>query len=184
MVDLHVQNDTGNTPNANSYEDEMFVTDYLTMTGREDDWVAADVQDQRKALVWAKDFIDLIYGNVLKGIKLTADQETEFPRDCAYDNAGRQITGIPLKVKKAVSEVALLKIQGVEFFTYVEANETTTTSATGAVKKEGFEIGPIKETTEYDSSGSTSVQTQLVSYFPIVEALMSEFVDNSNEVIS
>ena len=71
-------------------------------------WEVADTVDKEKALRFATEFIDGVYdGSWIGEHPGTSTQTLAWPRNGAVDGEGRSVTGIPQRVRDAVSRLAL-----------------------------------------------------------------------------
>ena len=89
---------------ADSYQSLAEMEAYAEARGWAD-WLAAGEDAQEAAAREATLYIDTI--TRYRGIRLNADQSTEFPREGLSDWSGYTITGVPARVKRAHSLLAL-----------------------------------------------------------------------------
>lgn len=159
-ITLLLQNESGTVDGANTYIDEAYFADYSEQRGR--DLSDYDAEVIKAALVEARDFMDNRWDYV--GEQSQRDQDTEFPRDNAYDKNDYVITGIPKSVKKAQAEYAYIRLlQGTPL------NPTPTRDATGArVIQYAESVGPISESKTY-ASGATVQPPEYPSADSILE---------------
>lgn len=101
-----VQNDLGTVADANAYVDVAFFKQYHLDRGRP---AAAALTDDKiqVGIVRATDYVDNRFDDRFAGSMLEDDQSTEWPRQDAYFDSGKAIEGIPLVLKRAISEYAL-----------------------------------------------------------------------------
>ncbi|MEZ5781162.1 MAG: DnaT-like ssDNA-binding protein [Rhizobiaceae bacterium] len=85
------------------------VSAYLTARGQQAAWAAAEPAAQEAAIIEATSFLDAAFSWVGKLEDL--EQTLGWPRACATDREGRTLTGIPMAVKNATSELARSRAQ-------------------------------------------------------------------------
>lgn len=91
--------------NSNSYISVEFADDYFADRG-DASWDATSYMDKQVALIRATDYININYAFV--GIIFSAEQALEWPRSNAIDINGNLLEGIPISLKKATAELALI----------------------------------------------------------------------------
>jgi hypothetical protein len=105
--------------NANSYIDVAFADAYHTEHGN-GAWLTADTTTKNSALIEATQSIELLYGQEYASIPMASYplQALLFPRFTMIINKIQIIQSrqIPVQLKKAVAEVALMKINNVNIF--------------------------------------------------------------------
>lgn len=89
---------------ADSYQTLAEMDAYAEARGWAD-WVDADDDAKEAAAREATLYLDTIAR--YRGVRLNADQSTEFPRTGLTDWSGYAVTGVPFKVKRAHSLLAL-----------------------------------------------------------------------------
>ncbi|MNV94103.1 hypothetical protein D3C71_1888740 [compost metagenome] len=95
------------------------------------------------------------------GYQYAKGQTTEWPRSAAYDKRGDRLEGIPLPVVWATCEYALRALSA-------DLLADPDRDSTGqAIKSKSEEVGPIKESIEYQDYGGF----QLPSY-PLADAIL------------
>lgn len=100
---LIVQTNAG-LSTADSYQSIVELDAYAEARGWAD-WVSADDERKEAAAREATIYLDTVAR--YKGVRLTADQSTEFPREGLVDWSGYTIAGVPGRVKRAHSLLAL-----------------------------------------------------------------------------
>lgn len=115
------------------------VSAYLTARGQQAAWTGASTSVKEAAIIEATSFLDAAFSWVGKLEDL--EQTLGWPRVCATDREGRRLTGIPVAVKNATSELANLALNG-------RLMPMTVATSSGAVTRE--RIGDVE--TEYDHS--------------------------------
>lgn len=171
-VTLILQNDSGTVEDANTYVDLDYVTNYNAQRGR--DLSEYEAEDVLAAIVEARDFMDNRWDYV--GQKSQREQDTEFPRENAYDKDDYIVTGIPKSVKKAQSEYTWIRLsQGTAL------NPTPTRDPSGRnVIQYAESVGPISESKTYASGGSYQEPD-----YPSADSILERtgLVNASNRVI-
>lgn len=161
-----VEDGTG-LSDANSYVSVEFADDYFSARGVSE-WSACENKEQ--ILVKSTDFIDSIYQ--WKGKKEFENQALRFPRVELRDYEGAEIKGIPLCLKQAVCDAALLVINGTELF--------QTKNENGSVVSET--ITTLSFTYAKDESSDKTTSTTL--YDSINTKLRGLFRENTQRIIS
>ena len=100
---LVVEDGTGKS-NANAYDSLANVTAYHQARGNKA-WVLLSEIKQESAILYATRELDR---NNWRGSPVKGDQALGLPTEDGVDDYGRDITGIPLKVRQALAELALL----------------------------------------------------------------------------
>lgn len=158
-----VQNDAGDVASANALISVAYFTDYHTDRGVD---LASYTQAQKEAaIVKATSYLDARFA--FFGEAISAD--TAWPRTGVYVN-GAEVTGIPLAVKKAVAEYALIALLGTDLW------KDPLTDASGRVVEETeVSAGPVSERIKFavssGSSGGGAVRPQ-VPRFPVADAII------------
>jgi hypothetical protein len=107
------------TPGANSYASDTEATAYFSERGNPE-WTGSATVKQA-ALIRATAYIDARYGELFKGRKVNALQPLAWPRLDAFDpdvygntayQRGYPFIGIPLRLKVAVYEAAVIALGG------------------------------------------------------------------------
>lgn len=184
---------------ANSYASISYADDYHEGRGNTS-WTHSSVTDAEKenALVRATDYIEKRFGTKFRGWRGSSTQSLQWPRIDAEDNAGYLVSGVPDKLKQAVTEYAMRSISLHELSpdpispVPVQKNlngHTRDLSATGKVSKQTEKVGPIEESTEYQFGDDTvtaaglSTKSSLVSdynipEYPAADMLLEELLAN------
>jgi hypothetical protein len=117
------------------------------------------------AIIKATDFIELKYRTKFKGKILEDVQALSFPRISLYDNAGRVIEGIPVRLKQATAEYAKRAL------TEELISDPTLDVSGNAIVSKTEKVGPIEESTTF-SQGSP----QLFKNYPAADRLLEEYI--------
>lgn len=139
-----VQDDTGSVVGANAYAS---AADFRTYHGDRGTDVTSHTDDAiQKAIVKATDYMDGRWR--FRGDKLRLEQRTAWPRSLPEDDDQFFRTGIPVEVKEACFEYALIALSG-------ELNPTPTRDAAGqGIQSKSSTVGPISESVTYVGGGS------------------------------
>ncbi len=157
---LVVEDGTGLTT-ANSYASVLEVDAYFTERGNAA-WNGAASKDT--LLIAATDYLDATYGPKFKGLALTSTQSLQFPKDV--------FTGIPVQLKRACFELALLAVSGSLFAPNVTAEEAL-------LKAKSVTVGPVTTNKEFFGR-KTSSDTPVYSK---VEALLKPLLKTVSSVV-
>lgn len=190
MAAVFTPEDGSGLPNANAYLALADVTQYHEDRGN-DFWVSGTgVTDAKRqtAIVRATSYIDKRFGRKFKGQRQNLDQALAWPRIGAFDDDGFQFPDIPTQLKQAVSEYALRALiyqtLAPDPLRPVPSQDMTTGTQeteviTGQVKSKRVQVGPISESTTYESAqdvlarnisaGTRSVQSSIMNDFNIPE---------------
>ena len=129
---------------ANTYVSLADAETYHTNYGNVDWTGNADDELKKQALVLASQAVDLLYGaKYMSGILPDSTQALLFPRMWFTDNDSRIVkeNNIPLCLKNAVCEIALLQMAGENIFPLA--------STGNLVKTSKVKVGDIETSTEY-----------------------------------
>lgn len=165
---LIVQLDDGSITNANSYCDKTFANAYFLEVGNST-W--AGLSDSTKDILLIKSFryIEQAFHANWKGYKLTATQNTDWPRFNVFD-FDYQLTGIPTCLKQAQCEYSI----------YANSNSfynDQTYNSTGQVLSETETVGPISTSTTYAMGGAP-----IVKFIPDAYFIIARLIQPSNRV--
>lgn len=161
---LTVEDGTG-LEDANTYASVSETDDYHALRGNAQ-WDELSNNAKESALVKATDYIDTRWGGRFRGSPLESGQALEFPRANLKDRYGRDITGVPDKVKKAAAEYALRAIVS-------DLMPDPEFDSTGArVTRRTEIVGPIEETVEYAENGVSAITRP----YPAADKLLADFV--------
>lgn len=120
--------------------------------------------DVTAAIVRATDYVDKRFGRRFRGDKLDGDQGLEWPRVSAYTDEDFLISGVPVILKRAIAEYALLAIQlgrnlapvpTPDFGILDPATGEVTNVSSGKIVEQSSEVGPIKESFKYATGDQT-----------------------------
>lgn len=103
-----VQNDQGTQAGANAYISAAFFTAYHTDQGTMPSGPPSDSAIEA-AIVRATRYMDGRWKWVGEG-RLQSEQTTAWPRVGAYDDSRNYVDGVPLEVKNACAEYALIEL--------------------------------------------------------------------------
>jgi len=138
-----VQNDSGNVVDANSYILEGFFVSYHADRGNTYSATSTEIE---QALVKATDHLDVAFQFV--GDRLNLDQSTAWPRRNAEDIDGYLRNGIPVEVKEAAAEYALIALT-------TSLDPTPVRDETGrTVISKTDVVGPIEESRTFAAGGA------------------------------
>lgn len=134
-----VQNDSGGIGGANAYVTVAEFRAYHADRGTDVvGYVDADVQT---AVVRATDYLDTRF--TFRGDKVTTAQRTAWPRTGPEDDDELVRVGVPVEVKEACSEYALVALT-------TEVNPSPDLDSSGrAVQSKSSSVGPISESISY-----------------------------------
>jgi len=93
------------TVGTNSYVSADDADTYMTNRGSPAAWTAASNDAKAAALIKATQYLDAVYS--WRGCILSTAQALGWPRSNVWDDEGRNVTGIPQRVKDATCELAL-----------------------------------------------------------------------------
>lgn len=133
-----LQGDTP-VPGANAYIDVAFHRSYWADRGVDLSTVA-DV-DLEIDIIKGTQYLDLRFEYV--GERVDRDQNTEWPRQFAYNDRGDYVTGLPLAVKQATSEYSY-RARSAPLLVDPESDPLGR-----AIKSKAEAVGPISEKVEY-----------------------------------
>ena len=137
-----VQDDNGSILNANAYISVAQFKEYHSARGNPIRHLSA--LEIQQAIVRATDYLDQRFNYV--GEKTRREQETQWPREDAYDSDDNPVYGIPFEVVRATSDYALIASQ-------MQINPTPIREDNGRIVSQRFEkVGPLEERTVYEGS--------------------------------
>ncbi len=159
-ITLRIQDNNGNTENANTYIDVEWFTEYCEENGydimaefgepdqSDPPVIAVNEETIKVHLVRAKKHMDIAH--TYKGEAASNDGSSAFPRIDLTDRAGYLVTGIALPMKQAQAEFAWLSKTLPEGL-----NPNPTRDASGALVTQISErVGPISESKSFAMGGS------------------------------
>lgn len=141
-----VEDGTGLT-DANSYVSVSGADAYFAERG-ETKWSTFTASKKDNLLILATDYIDTAYR--WRGKKATPEQALQFPRENCIDNDGFVREGVPLEVKKAVMECALLIGNDNEVYSVEDENGAVISEKIGDLAFTYETKDKMKESTRYD----------------------------------
>lgn len=163
---LTVEDGTG-LPSANSYISVADADAYFAERGNAA-WAALDNAAKEVALIQGTEFIDLRWGQKLKGGQVSTEQALAFPRSGVYSAQGALYSAdsVPRRVALACCEYALQSTAGALY-------GTPAAPSSGEVKKKKVQVGPVVTETEYFDGATGSVGMLSV---PKADAYMKPFI--------
>jgi hypothetical protein len=153
---MTVEDGTG-LSTANSYASVAEADAYHTLRGNTA-WTGAD-EVKEAALIRATSYITGEYSSRWPGYRSSATQALDWPRSEALDSDGYYQSGVPVAVKVATIEAALLEL--VTAGTLTESQDRG-----GAIVRE--KVGPIE--TEYSDNAPTG------TVYPTIKLALSRLV--------
>jgi hypothetical protein len=182
---------------ANAYISTAFLDKYASSRGNFI-YANSPVEQMQQAIVQATDYIDQryrfkgtkliqtlgdpamnldigfitpwltpqIFGQVPYLTPATTSQTTEWPRQGVVDYNGDTINGIPKAIKAACAELALRALNGI---TLQQDYDPNISVAGGVVASYSVEVGPIKESTSFD----TKLGLGFFPTFPQVDRILT-----------
>jgi hypothetical protein len=152
-----VEDGTG-LPNADSYASVAAADAYFLARGNAT-WAAALTADKESALVRATQSLD---GRCSwRGVRLTSAQGLRWPRALAIDDDGYSLDGVPLRLRYATIEAAVVELGK-------PGALTTALARGGQIRRE--KVGEI----EIEYSGGAPVKTA----YPAVDGYLSALVES------
>lgn len=142
---------------ANSYTTVQVFKEYHSTRGV--DLTPYTDQQIEFGLIKATQFLDVRFEYV--GYQYAKGQTTEWPRSSAYDKRGDRLDGIPLRVVWATCEYAL-RAMAADLLADPDRDPTGR-----AVKSKSEEVGPIKESVEYQDYGGFQLPV-----YPLADMLL------------
>lgn len=137
-----VQTDEGDAAGANSYITVEELIAYHADRGF--NWATYSTPQQQAACVKATDYLDTRFN--YRGLPLTDEQTTQWPRECVFDKRGEEVDGIPLALKQSCCEYAMEALLQGDIYVTPDPEDN------GRVVKEYEEkVGPITERKIYDT---------------------------------
>lgn len=166
MADIIVEDGTISDPDANSYVDYEFVSDFA-----EDRGVILGTEEATKPLIFRA--MDVVEGFAaqFQGYKVNAAQPLQFPRYGVYiDTFLIDSDIIPTTLKRAVAQLVLDQKNGVD----IEPN------VTGAFVKRQ-KVGPIER--EFSEAINTSGQPELTAFNRFINPLLESGIGMLNRSV-
>jgi hypothetical protein len=151
-----------NVANANSYCDLTFADNYFTLFNNSD-WTG----DTTTALIQATASVDLLYGQRFQSTPLYYNQALLWPRYTLCINGSQIISAgtIPVQLKKAVCEIALLSLQGVDIFPKANTNSY--------LKQDIVKLGDL----EFNSSYNTGPASESYEGFNKIDLILAPLLN-------
>lgn len=187
MAAIFTPEDGSGLPNSNSYIDVAYADQYHEDRGNAY-WTGLSAPNKKTAMVRATSYIDKRFGRKFKGYRQNIDQNLYWPRIGAYDEDGYQYPNVPKQLQRAAAEYALRAaiymvlapdpLRPVPTQDMV-TGEQATEVITGQVKSKRVSVGPISESTSYESAqdvlarniaaGTRDTQATIMNDFNIPE---------------
>lgn len=162
---LVVEDGTG-LANANSYDSLVGIAATLQETGEDATWLALASDTLREQLALrSMRMLDTEW--LYRGYPLSEDQALAWPRVEAYDDDGRTLVGVPVRVKKAL---ALLCASGSISGAVLQPDQ----SAPASIALKSISVGKISISTSYQGGLSPEY------YYRRVEALLAPLTDGQD----
>lgn len=163
-----VEDGTGTVPTANAYESLAEFKAYWDNVGFDYSSFADSLIQY--SIVKATRYLELRFFTQWLGVRVSSDQPLAWPRAFVVDDTGRNyVTGIPTRLKSAISEYAKRALAG-ELIDDPEIDPTGLQSL-GTRKK----IGPIEVETKFSDSVSRTIFTP----YPAADLLLGVFLKSS-----
>jgi len=165
-----------NIPNANSYETLIYFDNYHENAGTLSWTSNSDDTAKENAVIRATSRLETAYN--WTGMRTNGrSQSLTWPRTNVADCEGIQIgtTEIPIEVKKAVAELAVLELLSPSYQTAATAAAAT---AAGEVKRQRDKLGELESEVEYFQSStgeSTSTVVDATQSLSVVSSLLKCF---------
>lgn len=167
VATLVVEDETG-LEDANSYSTLAEFKTYWDNRGYD---YSSDTDDQISiALIKATDYIENRFRTRFRGSREFDDQSLSFPRLYLYDEDGRLVTGLPIRLKNATIEYTKRALTA-ELASDPIALDDSGMPVTMLREK----VGPIETETQY-SAGSAIV---IYKPYPSADALLQEYITAS-----
>lgn len=170
-------------------------------------WATATSAERQTAIVRATSYIDKRFRQQFRGSRQLVDQALAWPRIGAFDDDGYEFPNLPKQLIQATAEYALRALiyqtlapdplRPVPSQDMTDGSQATEVIA-GQVKSKRVQVGPISESTTYESAqdilaknagaGSRSVQSTIMNDFnlpeyPEADLLLEELIrDGSGSV--
>lgn len=135
--------ETGNgNSTANSYVDVLEADTYHSTVGNVD-WASYTTEEKEQSLMMATRAVDQLYGLYYLSVIKNQTQTLLFPRHTFYDRYGRLVSAgvIPTALKDAVSEIALMHINGGDIFPFLNNDK--------GVQEYSVKLDAIEESIKY-----------------------------------
>lgn len=145
---------------ANSFVSLADSNTFFTLHRSAATWAAASDTNKQIALIAATRDIQAQFKGLWIGELADDDQGLDWPRDEAYDDDDRLLTGVPQALKDATCELALIALS---------AELRPARDGDDRVKRET--VGPI--TTEFDTAQPRGKR------YPLVDSLLAGLIDGS-----
>ena len=175
---------------ANAY---LSVADFKTHhDDRGGDYSAYTDPNIEAGIVQASDYIDKRFGRRFRGDKSTYAQGLEWPRVSAYTDEDYTFRDVPAPLQKATAEYALIVLQLARDlapipqpgFSIVDPVTGEVTIGGGQVSEKAEEVGPIKESTKWNTGPTNSPMvgtgnmSQQIPEYPQADLWIEEIIDS------
>jgi hypothetical protein len=147
-----VVEDGNGLPDANSFCDVAFADSYISLYGNAADraaWAALDTPSKEGSLVRGAQYLTVKYEARWVNYRVNQTQALPWPRAWVTDSDGFPIasTTIPLQVKQAQCEAALLDMNGTDLIPNAEPAQN--------ISSESVTAGPVSESITYSGTKTT-----------------------------
>jgi hypothetical protein len=159
--------------NATSMCDVAFADDYISFYASDADqlaWAAQDNTTKQKRLMRGAQYLVTKYDSRWINRRVNQLQSMPWPRVCVTDSDGFAVgsDAIPVQVKQAQCEAALLDMNGTALLPDVEAAQN--------IASESVTAGPVQESISYVGTKSS------LPVFRKIALLLKPFLTATNEV--
>lgn len=171
-------------------------------------WAALSADQKAASIIKATDYLDKRFIRRYRGDRMVFDQALGWPRIGAYDNDRYALMDVPRQIQKACAEYALraaiynvlapdaMRMTPSQDMTSATPNGDQTDVIVGPVRSKTEKVGPLEESTTYDSlaqianasvDGSRSEQSAVVDdwyipQYPEADLIVEELLESSMSV--
>ena len=156
------------------------------------DYSAHDDTAIEQGIVQATDYIDKRFGRRFRGDKGTYAQGLEWPRVDAYTDEDYTFRDVPPQLEKATAEYAMIALQLARdlapipepSFGIVDPVTGEVTAGGGQVSEKTEEVGPIKDSTKWNTGATNSPMvgtgnmSQQIPAYPQADLWIEEIIDS------
>jgi hypothetical protein len=160
MTIIVIADDGNGLPNSNAYAAVAFVDTYHA-DRLNSYWAPLTADQKASCVIRATDYIDKRFTKMFRGFRMQRDQALAWPRLAAFDNDKFSLTGIPVRLQKAMAEYALraaiynvlapdpLRPTPKEDMTSTTPLGDQTNLITGPVRSKLEKVGPLETITSF-----------------------------------
>lgn len=207
-ITLVTENGSGD-PNANTYNDLAFLTQYHADRGNAY-WASVPLESQKACAIRSTDYIDKRFKRRFRGSRQFVGQALGFPRIGFIDDDGYPVTSIvPMALKKAHAEYCLraaiynvlapdpIRTTPSQDMTNVsDPNGDQSSVITGTVRTKTVKAGPVEKSVTYEGlrevamlqkagGGSRTEQSNIINdliipQYPEADLLIEELLDSGS----